>query len=252
MPQIGKQGDGVHTCRGVHGVLVLTMMGVSWCVVRQHSCTRLHWWQWLTLGSEGDGVHTRRGVHGVLVLTMMGVSVDVWWTFTVALTSVTAVAQIGKRGGWCAHSQESARHPCAYHDGCVGWCVVNQHSCTLHWWWQHSCTWHQWRQWPRSGSEGGMVCTLEGECMASLGHPWWVCLFMSGEPAQLHFTLMTAVAQIIFFGWGWGGGWGGKTNNDVIWMQDLFIDPVDCAIWQTLHAFSRMCCWCEVATVGEL
>ena len=29
MPQIGKQGDGVHTRRGVHGVLVLTMMGVS-------------------------------------------------------------------------------------------------------------------------------------------------------------------------------------------------------------------------------
>ena len=29
MPQIGKQGDGVHTRRRVHGVLVLTMMGVS-------------------------------------------------------------------------------------------------------------------------------------------------------------------------------------------------------------------------------
>ena len=27
--QIGKRGDGVHTRRGVHGVLVLTMMGVS-------------------------------------------------------------------------------------------------------------------------------------------------------------------------------------------------------------------------------
>ena len=109
-------------------------------------------------------------------------------------TSVTAVAQT-QWGGWCAHSKGSARRPWAAHDGYVRWCVVNQHSCTLHWWWQ----------WPR----------------------------------------------LRFF---WGVGDGGTTNNDT-WMQDLFTDPVvpnDCAIWQTLHAFSRMCWQCEVATVGEL
>ena len=136
----------------------------------------LHRWrQWPRLGSEGGGVHTHRGVHGVLVLTMMGVSFDVWWTFTAALTSVTAVAQIGKRGGWCAHSQGSARRPCADHDGCVIWCVVNLHSCTY--------------IGDGSGPDWearGVVCTLTGECTASLCWPWWVCHLMCGEPSQLH------------------------------------------------------------------
>ena len=227
MPQIGKQGDGVHTRRGVHGVLVLTMMGVRWCVVNWHICTRLQWWQWLGLGSERDGVHTRRGVHGVLVLTMMGVGWCVVNQHSCTLHQWRQWLGLGsERDG--VHTPRGVHGVLVLTMMGVGWCVVNQHSCILHQWWQchrlgskgmvctlvGECTaslcspwWVSVGVWWTStvafyisdgtGSDWearGMVCTLAGECTASLCWPWWGCQLMRGEPAQLHFTLMMACA----------------------------------------------------------
>ena len=97
---LGSKGDGVQTCRRVHGVLGLSMGCVSVDVWWTSTVAFDRWWHWLGLGRKGDGVHTRRGVHGVLGLTMICV-------------------------GWCAMNQRS----CTLH---WWW----QHCCIWHQWWQ--------------------------------------------------------------------------------------------------------------------
>ena len=128
-PRLGGRGRCAHS------------QGSAWRPWADHrECV---WWTSTValVTSDGDGTYwAARGTVHTLAGECKASLCWPWWVCQLMCgepaqlhsTSVMAVAQIGKRGGWCAHSQGSARRPCADHDGCVGWCVVNQHSCTLH------------------------------------------------------------------------------------------------------------------------